>query len=110
MNFLSLILQSDLKDVFAETMKFLKIILTTPVTTAEAERCYSTLKRVKSFLRNTMNNDRLNALAKMSINRSLVEDIDNFEDKVMEKFICMKDRRADLLLKITCSDYSLVIT
>nr|CAH7729660.1 unnamed protein product [Callosobruchus chinensis] len=99
MNFLSLMLQSDLSDVFAETIKLPKIILATPMTTTEAERCFSTLKRVKSFLRNTMNNDRLNALTMISINRSLVEDIDNFEDKVMEKFICMKDRRADFTFK-----------
>nr|CAH7732336.1 unnamed protein product [Callosobruchus chinensis] len=95
MSFLSSMSQSDLTDVFAETIKLLKVILTTPMTTAEAERCFSTLKRVKSFLRNTMDNDRLNALAMMSINRSLVEDIDHFEDKVMGKFICMKDRRAN---------------
>nr|CAH7717463.1 unnamed protein product [Callosobruchus chinensis] len=99
MSFLSLLSQSDLTEVFAEMIKLLKIILTTPMITAEAERCLSTLKKVKSFLRNTLDNDRLNALAVMSINRSLVEDIDNFEDKAMEKFICMKDRRADFTFK-----------
>nr|CAH7728843.1 unnamed protein product [Callosobruchus chinensis] len=46
-----------------------------------------------------MDNDRLNALAMTSINRRLVEDIDNFGDKVMKKLICMKDRPADFTFK-----------
>nr|CAH7733455.1 unnamed protein product [Callosobruchus chinensis] len=47
----------------------------------EAERTFSTLKRIKTFLRNTMLNDRLNALVMMSINRNLVHQINNFDDK-----------------------------
>nr|CAH7731299.1 unnamed protein product [Callosobruchus chinensis]CAH7733166.1 unnamed protein product [Callosobruchus chinensis] len=46
-----------------------------------------------------MLNDRLNALVMMSINRNLVHQINNFDDKVMEKFISMKDRRADFNFK-----------
>nr|CAH7760275.1 unnamed protein product [Callosobruchus chinensis] len=51
------------------------------MTTAEAERTFSTLKRIKTFLRNTMLNDRLNALVMISINRNLVHQINNFDDK-----------------------------
>nr|CAH7765798.1 unnamed protein product [Callosobruchus chinensis] len=69
------------------------------MTTAEAERTFSTLKRIKTFLRNTMLNDRLNALVMMSINRNVVHQINNFDDEVMEKFISMKDRRADFNFK-----------
>lgn len=98
-NFLTLLLQHNLTDIFPETIKILKIILTTPMTTAESERCFSTLKRVKTFLRNTMGNDRLNALAMMSINKNLVQDIDSFDDKVLEKFISMKNRRAEFTFK-----------
>ena len=58
-NFLTLLLQHNLTDIFPETIKILKIILTTPMTTAESEHCFSTLKKVKTFLRNTMGNDRL---------------------------------------------------
>nr|CAH7742391.1 unnamed protein product [Callosobruchus chinensis] len=99
MNLLSFILENNLNETFIETSKILKIIVTTPMTTAEAERTFSTLKRIKTFLRNTMLNDRLNALVMMSINRNLVHQINNFDDKVMEKFISMKDRRADFNFK-----------
>nr|CAH7748501.1 unnamed protein product [Callosobruchus chinensis] len=99
MNLLSFILENNLNETFIETLKILKIIVTTPMTTAEAERTFSTLKRIKTFLRNTILNDRLNALVMMSINRNLVHQINNFDDKVMEKFISMKDRRADFNFK-----------
>nr|CAH7745960.1 unnamed protein product [Callosobruchus chinensis] len=51
----------------------------------EAERTFSTLKRIKTFLRNTMLNDRLNALVMMSINRNLVHKINNFNDKISSR-------------------------
>ncbi|XP_050296345.1 uncharacterized protein LOC126736159 [Anthonomus grandis grandis] len=99
MNLLSFILENNLGETFAETIKLLNIIVTTPMTTAEADRNFSTLKRIKSFLRSTMLNERLNALAMMSINRNLVMEINNFDEKVMERFINMKDRRADFTFK-----------
>lgn len=39
-----------------------------------------------------MMNDQLNALAMMTINRSLVQDVDTVHAKVMKKFIYMKNR------------------
>ena len=42
------------QDVFPELIKLLKIVLTIPMTTAEPERRFSTLKRIKTFLRSTM--------------------------------------------------------
>lgn len=59
--------------------------------TAEAERCFSTLKRVKTFLRNSMSNDRLNALAMLAINRDFVLEIPNFDEKVLEQFVAIKN-------------------
>ena len=37
------------QDVFPELLKLLKIVLTIPMTTAEPEHCFSTLKRKKHF-------------------------------------------------------------
>ena len=99
MNLLSFILENNLNETFTETSKILKTIATTPMTTEEAERTFLTLKHIKTFLRNTMLHDRLNALSMMSINRNLVHQINNFDDKVMEKFISIKDRRADFNCK-----------
>lgn len=99
MNIISFIFGNNLQETFTEITKLLNIIVTTPMTTAEPERNFSTLKRIKTFLRSTMLNDRLNALAMMSINRNLILEINNFDEKVMEKFISLKDHRADFNFK-----------
>lgn len=91
---------NNLEETFSETTKLLKIIITTPMSTAESERCFSTLKRILTFLRNTMGNDRLNALAMLSINKHFVHNINNFDEKVIEEFISMKERRIDFTYKL----------
>ncbi|XP_039592508.1 uncharacterized protein LOC120515512 [Polypterus senegalus] len=92
-------IDNNLQSTFTETVSLLKIIITTPMTTAESERCFSTLKRIKTFLRNTMTQDRLNALAMLSIEKKLVRDIPDFNKKVIEKFVNQKERRAKFLYK-----------
>ena len=52
-------------------MKLLRTALTIAVNTAQCERAFSTLKRVKSYLRSTMNEQRLSDLAILSIEREL---------------------------------------
>lgn len=91
--------ENNLENTFSETMKLLKIIITIPMTTSEAERCFSTLKRIKTFLRNTMIEDRLSALAMLSIERQLIMDIPDFNQRVIECFATKKQRRMDFLFK-----------
>ncbi|XP_073323342.1 zinc finger MYM-type protein 1-like [Pagrus major] len=95
-----LFMGNNLQDTFSETVALLKIIIiTTPMTTAESERCFSTLKRIKTFLRNTMSQDRLNALAMLSMEKKLVKTIPDFNHRVIEKFASLKDRRAKFMYK-----------
>lgn len=93
-----LFMDNNLAEVFSETATRLKIIITTPMTTAEAERCFSTLKRIKTFIRNTMAQDRLNALAILSMEKNLVTDMTDFNQKVIDKFASQKERRAKFLV------------
>ncbi|XP_030212392.1 zinc finger MYM-type protein 1 isoform X1 [Gadus morhua] len=90
---------NNLQDTFSETVSLLKILITTPMSTAESERCFSTLKRIKTFLKNTMAQDRFNALAMLSIEKKLTRDIPDFNKRVIEKFATQKDRRAKFLYK-----------
>ncbi|KAF3841587.1 hypothetical protein F7725_007449 [Dissostichus mawsoni] len=64
-------MEKNLQSTFTETLSLLRILITTPMTTAESERCFSTLKRIKTFLRNTMSQDLLNALAMLSMEKKL---------------------------------------
>ena len=92
-------MENNLQDTFSETVSLLKILITTPITTAESVRCFSTLKRIKTFLRNTMAQDRLNALAMLSMEKNLIQNIPDFNTKVIEKFATQKDRRAKFMYK-----------
>lgn len=47
----------------------LQIICTLPVTTSTAERSFSSLRRLKTYLRSTMGEERLNGLASLHIHR-----------------------------------------
>jgi hypothetical protein len=87
--------KNDLREGFSETYRLLDILCTTPVTTCESERCFSTLKRIKCFLRNTKTQERLDALAMLSIEKRLVRSINDFDNKVVNVFASSKSRRKD---------------
>ena len=86
--------KQNLLKVFFQASKMMKLLITIPMTSSEAERTFSTLKRVKNFLRNTMGESRLNALAMLSMERKLVARTSNFNTLVIEQFVHKKDRRA----------------
>lgn len=54
------------EQLFPNVFTLLQILITIPVTTATAERSFSTLRRVQNYLRNRMEEERLSALALMS--------------------------------------------
>ena len=68
-----------------------RILLTIPVTVASAERSFSKLKMLKSYLRSTMSQERLNGLAILCIEKEMLEKID-FEN-VINEFACQNARR-----------------
>jgi hypothetical protein len=65
------------------------------MTTAEPERRFSTMKRIKTYLRSTMCEERLSALAMLSVGKKS----SNFNEKVIEAFVLRKDRRMDFTYK-----------
>ena len=65
-----------LKVAFPELMKLLQIALTISVSTAKCERSFSALKRIKSYLRSSMSEQRLNDMAILSIERDLTKEIE----------------------------------
>ena len=48
------------KETFSEVLQLVKISYTIPVTSSTAERSFSALRRLKTFLRITMTQSRLN--------------------------------------------------
>ncbi|KAM5555524.1 zinc finger MYM-type protein 1-like [Rosa sericea] len=54
-----------------------RILLTIPVTVASAERSFSKLKLIKSYLRSTMSQERLSGLAMISIEKDIIGKLDH---------------------------------
>ena len=66
-----------------------------PVTNCSAERSFSVLRRVKNYVRSTISQDRLNALATLCIEADLTKTIE-FDDLIRD-FAIAKARRAKLI-------------
>jgi len=63
------------------TETLLKIFATLPVTTATGERSFSAPKLIKTYLRTSMQEDRLNALALLYINKDIKLDYSQVIDQ-----------------------------
>ncbi|CAH2096804.1 unnamed protein product [Euphydryas editha] len=81
----------SLRDIYPNVDIALRIFLSIPATNCSGERSFSTLKRVKTYLRASMGQDRLNALALLSIEAQLVQDI-NYDD-IIDVFARTKARK-----------------
>ena len=73
----------QLKAAFPSLLKLLQITQTIAVSTAECQRSFAALKRIKTYLRSTMSKDRLSNLAILSIEKYLSK---NISLEVVEEF------------------------
>ena len=65
------VLNSCDEKMYPNIHTLLKIFVTLPVTVSTAERSFSTLRRIKTYLRSTMGENRLNGLANLNIHREI---------------------------------------
>jgi len=79
--------------IYANIHKYLLILAVLPVSSCTSERSFSTLRRLKTYLRNSISNDRLNGLALLYIHRHLTP---NVNDIVNE--LCKKKRKLHIKL------------
>ena len=96
---LKFINENGFDETFSEVSKLLEIVLVTPISIADRQRSFSTMKRIKTFFRNTMLQDKLNSLTCLSIHKEYISKIRNYNNKVINIFAQIKDRRADYLYK-----------
>lgn len=79
------------KTMFSEINVLLRLYMTIPITTATAERSFSTLRRLKSYLRSTMTEKRLNNLLLVHTHKDLSTTLDLI--KIAQLFVSANDRR-----------------
>ena len=77
------------KDAYVNIYTILQILITIPISSASCERSISTLRNLKTYLRNTMAQDRLNGLALMHAHRDMELDL----EKVIDLFANLHSRR-----------------
>ena len=61
-------------DYFPNISTLINLMVTLPVTSCECERSFSMLKLIKTYLRSTMTQERLNGLAMMQYNLDIYID------------------------------------
>ena len=82
-----------LRDSYPEVLRLLQIYLVVPVSSAESERSFSTLRRLKTWLRSSMEEERLAALALLTVEREEVLKLEEAIDELIEEFCARGNRR-----------------
>jgi len=81
-------------DIYPNVYILLTILGTLPVSTATSERSFSTKRRLKTYLRSSIGNERMTGLALLSIRKDRQID----REKIMNDFFVNSNRRSDFLL------------
>ena len=80
-----------IRQMLGEVHTLLRVYLTVPVTSANAERAFSSLRRIKTFLRSSMSSQRLNNLFILHVHQQLIEALDL--KTIAKEFISANNRR-----------------
>jgi len=84
------------EDIFPTIRTLLQVLATLPVSVASAERSFSTLRRVKTWLRSRMTEDRLSALCLINVYNKI--DILDQIDHIIDIFASLKNRSLEFVL------------
>jgi Domain of unknown function (DUF4371)/hAT family C-terminal dimerisation region len=79
------------RGLFPQVEQLVRLLLTIPCSSAEAERSFSGLRRLKTYLRNSMGHARLNHLAVLHVHQAMTDGIDLVA--VARDFISKSDSR-----------------
>lgn len=82
------------EEIYPSCKTLLKILLCLPISVASNERSFSALRRLKTWLRNRMSEERLLGLALLHVNR----DIEISKEAVLNRFATNNKRKLDILL------------
>ncbi|XP_059182372.1 uncharacterized protein LOC131961119 [Centropristis striata] len=94
MELLTFLHEKKLAEIYPNMWIALRISATLPVTVAAAERSFSKLKLIKTYLRSTMMQERLSGLSIISINHVVSNQLSY--DDVVDDFAARKTRRVRL--------------
>ena len=82
---LQTIVNNEMQDTFPNMYICLRIYLSLLVTNCSGERSFSALKRIKNYLRSTLKDEKLNHLALMHVESSVLRELDL--NNVLDQFV-----------------------
>jgi len=83
------------QELYPSIYMILCVLASMSVSTATAERSFSVMRRVKTYLRNTMTTDRLSGLGLLNVYREK----ELTSESVLDKFTRMKNRKLALIFE-----------
>ena len=78
-------LSEQVRSIYSEIVVLVELILVMPATNATSERSFSALRRIKTYLRTTMSQQRLNDLMILYVHRDSLDELDM--DMIGEDFV-----------------------
>ena len=83
--------------MFSDVLKLLKIVLTIPVTSATAERTFSSMRRLKNYLCSSMTQKLFNNMMILHIHKDKTDELDL--NVIAEQFINVNEKRRNFFGK-----------
>ena len=91
----------EVRAEFPQVSTLLKLLLVSPASSAEAERSFSALRRLKTWLRSTMTENRLNAVAVCHVHQQKLDDNNLISIKeLIQQFVTCSEMRKDMFGEI----------
>jgi hypothetical protein len=81
----------ELRGEYSEVELLVRLLLVSPASSAEAERSFSALRRLKTWLRSTMSQQRLNHLAVCYVHQEVIDELN--VNLLMADFILRNETR-----------------
>ena len=84
--------------MFPHVKALVRLLLVNPASSASAERSFSSLRRLKTHLRSTIGQARLNHIAVAHIHKSDLGEVEL--EELMKQFVMYKDNRISVFGKM----------
>lgn len=69
-------MSTEVRDLFINVEALVRLMLVRPASSCEAERSFSALRKLKTYLRSTMTQKRLNHVAVCYVHKTMLDRID----------------------------------
>lgn len=84
----------EVRGLFDQVERLVRLLMVVPISSAEAERSFSALRRLKTWLRSTMTQKRLNGVAVCHIHQDMLDKLDRRD--IAQQYLQGNERRRDV--------------